>query len=91
MYRVAYARAAQRQLERLARRAPVQDVRAVLAAVEGLATEPRPIGSVKLQGPENLHRLRVRDYRVVYFVDSVAQLVVITRVARRAEATYRGL
>ena len=36
-------------------------------------------------------RLRVGQLRVVYLVDDAARLVVVLRIARRAERTYRGL
>ena len=36
-------------------------------------------------------RLRVGDLRIVYVVDEVAGLVVVLKVARRSESTYRGL
>jgi mRNA interferase RelE/StbE len=53
----------------------------------GLAEEPRPPGSAKLAGT-SFWRLRVGDMRVVYLIDG-DDLVVILRVARRAESTYR--
>jgi mRNA interferase RelE/StbE len=56
--------------------------------VESLAVEPRPPGCVKLTGTDDLYRLRVGAYRVVYALDDGDRLVVITRVARRAENTY---
>jgi mRNA-degrading endonuclease RelE of RelBE toxin-antitoxin system len=34
-------------------------------------------------------RLRVGDLRIVYHVDDERRLVVVLRVARRAESTYR--
>ena len=34
-------------------------------------------------------RLRVGDLRVVYLIDEAAEVVVVLRVARRSESTYR--
>jgi mRNA-degrading endonuclease RelE of RelBE toxin-antitoxin system len=34
-------------------------------------------------------RLRVGDLRVVYLVDDASRLVVVLKVARRSESTYR--
>jgi mRNA-degrading endonuclease RelE of RelBE toxin-antitoxin system len=34
-------------------------------------------------------RLRVGEFRVVYLVDDAARLVVVLKVARRSESTYR--
>lgn len=89
MYRVEYTTAAARELDRLARRAPTADVRAITAAVDRLEVDPRPPGVLKLAGGDDLLRIRVREYRVIYLVDDSAALVVVTRVARRGEATYR--
>lgn len=55
-----------------------------------LAIDPRPVGTVKLKGTD-FWRLRVGDLRVVFLVDDASSLVVILRVARRSESTYRGL
>ncbi len=35
-------------------------------AIDGLASDARPPGCVKLQGGEELYRVRVGEYRVVY-------------------------
>jgi mRNA interferase RelE/StbE len=53
-----------------------------------LAIEPRPPGSVKLAASE-FWRLRVGDLRVIYVIDDAATLVIVLRVARRSESTYR--
>ena len=38
----------------------------ILQAVEALAGNPFPIGSTKLIGTLNVHRIRVGNYRVIY-------------------------
>ena len=43
---------------------------------------------MKLAGTD-FWRLRVGDLRVIYLVDDGANLVVVLRVARRSESTYR--
>jgi mRNA-degrading endonuclease RelE of RelBE toxin-antitoxin system len=45
---------------------------------------------VKLSGTD-FWRLRVGELRLVYVIDEGARLVVILRVARRSEGTYRGV
>ena len=55
-----------------------------------LSQNPRPSGSKKLAGTDDLHRIRVGDYRIVYRVDDRKQLVEITIVAHRRDV-YRGL
>jgi len=53
-----------------------------------LGIEPRPPGSAKLADTD-FFRIRVGPLRVIYVVDDAARLVVVLRVARRAESTYR--
>jgi len=50
-----------------------------------LADNPRPPGCKKLRGYKDQWRVRVGDWRVVYFIDDGAKLVTITRVAHRRE------
>ncbi len=88
--RVELAPTAARQLRRL-RAAEALALRGVILA---LGEESHPQGSGKLAGSD-LWRVRVRidgaPWRVVYQVREAAGVVVIARVARRDEATYRQL
>lgn len=60
----------------------------ILTAVEGLAVEPRPIGSIKLSGGDGERRIRVGDYRIIYRVHDDRLVVVVVRAAHRREV-YR--
>ena len=80
------APAAQRQLRRL----PPGDAARLRGPILALAIDPRPPGSTKLTGTE-FWRLRVGDLRVVYLVDDDDRLVIVLKVARRSESTYRGI
>ena len=82
--RVELAPAAQRQLRRL----PPGDAARLRGPILALAIEPRPHGAVKVAGSD-FWRVRVGDLRVIYLVDDAARLVVVLRVARRSESTYR--
>ncbi len=53
-----------------------------------MALDPRPAGAVKLAASE-FWRIRVGLLRVVYAIDDDARLVVVLKVARRSESTYR--
>lgn len=85
-YRVDLAPAAQRQLQRL----PPGVASALRAPILALALGPRPPGVAKLVGSE-LWRLRVGDVRVIYAINDRAGLVVVLRVVRRSESTYRQI
>jgi mRNA interferase RelE/StbE len=52
-----------------------------------LAENPRPPGCKKLVGYKDQWRIRVGDYRVVYFIDDHTKTVTIARVAHR-KAVY---
>jgi mRNA interferase RelE/StbE len=83
-YRVELAPAAQRHLRRL----PPGDAARLRGPILALAIESRPPGTVKLAGSE-FWRLRAGDLRVIYLVDDGESLVIVLRVARRSESTYR--
>ncbi|MBI4312814.1 MAG: type II toxin-antitoxin system RelE/ParE family toxin [Chloroflexi bacterium] len=84
-YRVEIGRVAQRDLRRLP--SEVQD--RLAAPILALAENPRPPGTSKLRGEERTWRIRVGPYRVVYDIYDERSLVVILKVARRNEATYK--
>ena len=44
---------------------------------------------VRLKGAENLYRVRVGDYRVLYRIFDEQSLIVLLQVVRRSESTYR--
>jgi mRNA interferase RelE/StbE len=83
-YRVKLAPAAQRQLSRLPPGATAQ----LRAPILALGLDPRPSAATKLSGTE-FWRLRVGPFRIVYSIDAPNRIVVVVRVARRSEATYR--
>ncbi len=58
------------------------------SAIDGLATDPRPHGAVKLAGRDDF-RIRVGDYRIVYAVDDAERLVLVARIAHRREVYRR--
>lgn len=55
----------------------------VVRLLEALAAEPRPVGVVKMAGDDNLWRVRIGDYRVVYEIHDRKLIVLIVRVADR--------
>ena len=84
-YRVELAPAPQRDVRRLPR-----EVQARLATpIQALAENPRPAEVRKLRGEERTWRIRVGPYRVDYDIHDARALVVILKVARRTETTYR--
>lgn len=58
-----------------------------MAAIDQLATEPRPAGCIKLSGRAQW-RVRVGDYRVLYEIHDDALLVLVIEVGHR-RSIYR--
>ncbi|MBI5242180.1 MAG: type II toxin-antitoxin system RelE/ParE family toxin [Elusimicrobia bacterium] len=65
------------------------DLSRLQSRILSLEHDPRPHGSLKLEGP--LHRVRVGDWRILYAIDDKQQTVTILRVLRRSERTYKGI
>jgi mRNA interferase RelE/StbE len=83
-YGLVLTRAARKDLDRLPREVLERADPLILA----LAENPRPFGSEKLQGFEDLYRLRVGRYRIIYEIDKAESIVTIARVEHRKSA-YR--
>jgi mRNA interferase RelE/StbE len=85
-YRIEWKQSAEKELRQLSK-----DVLArVLEAVAGLADNPTPPGSRKLSGAEKLYRVRVGEYRVVYFIHASVLVIEIVRIRHRRDV-YRKL
>jgi len=83
-YKVVFIRSARRELEKL----PSQISNRILQKIELLEKEPRPKGCKKLQSPENLWRIRIGDYRVIYSINDKKQQIKIWIIRHRSDA-YR--
>jgi mRNA interferase RelE/StbE len=56
----------------------------IIEAIDGLATSPRPDNSKLLYKAENLRRLTVGDYRVIYGIEEILRKVTIELVRHRS-------
>jgi mRNA interferase RelE/StbE len=61
-----------------------------VAEVAALASAPRPAGVVKLAGADNLWRLRIGVYRIVYEIRDDRLTILVLRVAHRKDAYREG-
>jgi mRNA interferase RelE/StbE len=80
----------ERQAEKALRRLPRDVLRRVDTIILGLADDPRPAGCKKLVGSENLYRLRVGAWRVIYAVEDERLIVLVIDIEARNHA-YRRL
>lgn len=62
----------------------------IARCIDALADDPRPAGAVKLSGEDELYRVRVGDYRIVYQIQDRVLLVLVVRIGHRRDV-YRGL
>jgi len=83
-YTITFAQSTRKELERLS----TSVVNRIFPKIEALAQNPRPPGCRKLRGFENLWRIRIGDYRVVYQVFDEELVVDIVAVRHRSQA-YR--
>jgi mRNA interferase RelE/StbE len=77
------------RIKRELRRIPRPDRERIAEAVQALADDPRPPGVVQLE--QDVYRLRVDDHHVIYKVLDEERIILIGRVVRRSESTYRDL
>jgi len=84
-YEIALAPAAARQL----RKFDPQVRRRVQAAIELLATEPRPSAATRLVGGAGEWRVRTGDYGIVYEIQNEQLLVLVLSVGHRREIHQR--
>lgn len=79
-----------RKAERVLKRLDGDLLERIRQAIRGLATEPRPIGYKKLTGYENLYRVRVGDWRIIYAIEDKQLIVLMLEFSPRG-GSYRNL
>jgi len=83
-YSIEISRTAERQLKKL----PRKDQRRVVKAMLTLAEDPRPKGSRKLAGYDDVFRIRVGRYRILYSISGRKLVIIILKIGRRKDV-YR--
>ena len=83
-YKIEISATAEKQLKKLPRDAQRSIVKAILT----LGDDPFPRGSRKLRGYEDLYRIRVGVYRILYSVESNRLIVIILKIGHRKDV-YR--
>jgi mRNA interferase RelE/StbE len=83
-YRIDFKDSARRELTAL----PFALRKRIDARLLFLTENPRPVGIKKLAADEDLYRLRVGDYRIIYQIHDEVLLVLVVKVGPRREV-YR--
>jgi mRNA interferase RelE/StbE len=82
MFQILFKKSAEKELVRL----PKSDIKRISQAIDELAINPRPSGSKKLEGQrESLWRIRIGNYRVIYFIEDTIRIVEIRRIGHRKD------
>lgn len=77
---------AEKQLDKLPKSVRIR----IVDKLEELRHDPRPEGAVKLKGADDLWRIRIGDYRVIYEIQDERLLVFVVRVSHRKDV-YKGM
>jgi len=80
-----------RQPQKEMRRLPSDLRRRIDRAILALTADPRPAGCRSVKDARGTYRVRVGAYRVIYTVLDSEGVIVVARVRKRDESTYRGL
>ena len=85
-YQVSLKPSAERELAGL----PKKDQKKVARKIQELARNPRPHRVEKIQGGEDLYRVRAGDYRIIYQVEDKVLVVLVVTIGHRGDV-YRVL
>lgn len=86
-YKIEFSRKAERQFKDLTN----QIQKRLKPKIDALAQNPRPRGVKKLEGEDELYRVRVGDYRVIYQVRDDVLIVLVVSLGDRKEIYKRGI
>ena len=83
-YDLEISRTAEKQLRKL----PAEERRRVARAMLALGEEPHPPGARKLSGYDDVFRIRVGVYRIIYSVSGRSLVIIILKIGHRKDV-YR--
>lgn len=83
-YSLEIKRSAAKELAQL----PSKDRGRVIARIQTLAEDPRPIGAEKLSGQER-YRVRQGDYRILYEIEDQVLRIIVVKIGHRRDV-YRA-
>lgn len=83
-YRIEVSTTAERQIRKLPR---VDQIR-VVGLIQALGADPRPSGCRKLSGYDDVFRVRIGRYRVLYSIEDRRLIIIVLKVGDRKDV-YR--
>jgi mRNA interferase RelE/StbE len=78
-YQIEFTKQASKQLLGL----PFNDQERIGAKIDNLIFNPRLSNATKLVGEEDLYRIRVGDYRIIYSIQDQKLLILIVKIGHR--------
>jgi len=80
-YRIELSATAEKQFRKLAKSAQ----RRLAIVINSLASDPRPRGSRRLQGYEDVFRVRSGVYRIIYSIVDKRLLIIVLKIGHRKD------
>lgn len=78
-YVIEYRRSVKKDLHKI----DAHNLEAIVKKIHSLAGNPRPAGALKLQSTEDLYRVRVGDYRIIYEIADQKLVITIVKIGHR--------
>lgn len=85
MYSIVVKKSAQKELIAI----PAVYKSKITDDIDGLASNPRPDGVKKLQASNDLWRIRVGDYRIIYSIDDSIRILEVQKIGHRKDIYKR--
>jgi mRNA interferase RelE/StbE len=85
MYEVELTRRAHHNFNKLS----LIDQDRIEGVLDRLSANPRPPGIRKIH--ENIYRVRIGDWRIIYAIFDKDRLVLVGKIVRRSKDTYKGI
>ena len=82
IYEVIITSSAQKEIRKLQK----IEVQRIIPVIQLLSNDPRPSGCKKLTSTQNIYRIRIGNFRVLYSIDDVIRIVEVSGVRHRRDA-----
>ncbi len=87
MYSIEISPAAERDLKKLKKKLSYLD--GIISIIDDLSSDPGPIGVRKGKGFLRTFRIRYRSYRIIYDIYEKDERIIVLRILKRSESTYK--
>ena len=85
-YRIVFTKSAAKSLKKISK----ADQKRIADKIDSLAEAPPNPDTTKMKGNNPFHRVRVRDYRIIYEIQDEILIILIVKIGHRRDI-YRNL